>query len=315
MLQTKALYNLLRLKAAEDPTLKVDPWVLEELRKVRTEGLFSRLKDVSVRLDKNRFIELANQCDTPEDLSELLLPDGASPEVKDPFYLIVFELWRRLLPEKQSLSIFFDELDYRINLYDEEKLESDELIQDALANLLEILDENTDAGADPEDVFVAISDYCAHDLETFIYDYILELLDGDNTIYASELIEDFSPYVGKALWFEFLRIRLLSFSDIGQANANMHGLLENEIDLVLLFEIIRFLSTTGEHELFKQSVKKALPQLTNQEELIEIMSMIADYYRSLDQDELEKATRELMEAKKDGSLSSKDIQTLEKLLV
>lgn len=314
MLQTKALYNLLRLNAAEDPTLKADPWALEDLRSLPIDDLFSRLKKQKVQLDKRSFLHFSEQCDTPEELTDLLLPDDASEHVRDPFYLVVFELWRRLIPEKQSLSIFCDELDHRIDLYDQGKLENDEPIQDALANLLEVFDENADSGADPEEILIAVSDYCAHDLESFLYDYISDLLDSGNSLYASELIEGFSLYATEPLWFDFLRVRLLAFTDIGDANLAMHRLLEGELELPLILEMLRFLSANGEHELFKLAVKKALPLLTSQDELIDVMRLIADFYRRLDEDEKEKEVQKILDLRKSGPIHSSDLQTVQELL-
>lgn len=314
MLQTKALYNLLRLNAAEDPSVKADPWALEDLRAFSLRELFSRLEGYKVQLDKNSFFEFANQCDTPEELADLLLPDETSEKKRDPFYLILFELWRRLLPEKQSLSIFCDELDDRIALYDQGDPKSDELIQDGLANLLEVLDENADAGADPEDVFIAISDYCAHDLESFLYDYIADLLDSGNSLYASELIEGFSPYVTEPLWLDFLRVRLLAFTDIGDANLAMHRLLENDLELPLILEIARFLSTAGEQELFTLAMKKTIPLLSTQEEWAEVMALMAESYRRLDEEDMEQAIHRIIHKRKTGPINPSDLKTLQDLL-
>lgn len=314
MLQTKALYNLLRLNAAEDPTVKAEPWALEDYRALPIEELFGRLQKHRVQLDKRSLIHFSEQCDTPEELTDLLLPDEAVEKARDPFYLVVFELWRRLLPEKQSLSIFCDELDHRINLYDQGDLASDELVQDGLANLLEVFDENADSGAEAEDILIAVSDYCAHDIESFLYDYITDLLDNGNALYASELVEGFSPYVTEPLWFDFLRVRLLSFTDIGDANIAMHRLLENELELPLLLEMLRFLSANGEHELFKNTVKKALPLLTSQEELVEVMRLTADFYRRLDEDDKEKAVQKILIKRKAGPIHSSDLETLQELI-
>lgn len=314
MLQTKALYNLLRLNAAEDPTVTAEPWALEDLRALTVEELFSRLEEQNLALDKGRFLKFAEQCDTPEDLTELLFSDERSDVEKDPFYLLIFELWRRFLPEKQSLSIFFDELDHRIHLYDEDKLESDELIQDALANLLEVLDENADMGVEPREIFDAISDYCAHELESFIFDYISDLLDSENEIYASELIDGFTSYLSDSTWLAFLKVRLLSFSDISSANAIMHKLLEEKLEFALILEILRFLATRGEHQLFKIAVDKALPFVKAQEELSDILVSVADYYRRLDADELEAAVQKIIDLQQTGKVRSKDISSLQELL-
>lgn len=298
MLQTKALYNFLRFNASEKEKVKADPWALEDLRAVDEEALFSRLGKYKVQVDRSAFHQFAEQCDTPEQLADLLTPDDTPDKMRDPFYLTVFELWRRFLPEKQSLSIFCDELDHRIALYDTGSVESDELIQDALANLLEVLDENADAGGEPEDIFRAVSDYCAHDLETFIYDYIADLLDSGNSLYASELIEGFSPYVTEPLWFDFLRTRLLATTDIGDANLAMHRLLESDLELPLVLEMLHFLATAGEHELFYLGAQKAFALLTTEEEFGELLAVAADYYRRLDDSISEEAIETLLKKRK-----------------
>lgn len=315
MLQTKALYNLLRLNSAEDDTIVAEPWALEDLRKSSFEDLFNRLRIFSVQLDKHSFCQFAEGCDTPEELADLLLPDQADEKTPDPFYLVVFELWRRLLPEKQSLSIFCDEIDHRIALYDEGELQSDELIQDGLANLLEVLDENADTGVEPEDVFSGICQYCAHDLESFLYDYISDLLDSGNSLYASELIEGFSPYIMDPLWFDFLRVRLLSFTDVADANLAMHRLFENQLELPLVLEIVRFLAACGEQALFFLSVKKAIGLLATQEELTELMSLVAEYYRRLDEEDHEQAIIKLMQNQKAGAIHPSDLKKIESLLL
>lgn len=314
MLQTKALYNLLRLNASEDSAMKADSWALEDLRSLPVEELYHRLSLHKVQLDKRSFIHFAQECDTPEELVDLLLPDEALEEVRDPFYLLVFELWRRLVPEKQSLSVFCDELDYRITLYDEGQLENDELVQDALANLLEVLDENADTGVDPQDILNGISDYCAHDVESFLYDYVSELLDSGNALYAAELIEGFASYVTEPLWFDFLRVRLIAFTDIGEANLQMHALIRQELEVLLLLEVLRFLSANGDPNLFKLAVKKALPLLTDQNELIEIIGWIADFYRRLDEDEKEKGVQKFLNQRKPGPIHPSDLKMVQELI-
>jgi hypothetical protein len=262
---------------------------------VPEEELFAQLAKRGVRLDRNAFCEFARQGDTPEELADLLLPDGAPEKERDPFYLLVFELWRRLLPEKQSLSIFCDELDYRIALYDRGEKFSDDLLQDAIANLLEVLDENTDLGADPEDVFTAICNYCAHDLESFLYDYIAELLDSGNSLYASELVEGFSLCVTDPFWFDFLKTRLLAFTDVGDANLALHRLLENDLDFPLLLEMLHFLAAHGERELFSLGVQKTIPLLAGNEDWREAIEIIADSYARLGDLERERLARQWME--------------------
>ena len=90
------MQRLARLKAAE-------PWALEDLRSVSTHELLARLNGQNVRVDSHSFLEFAGSARRRR-VSYLLLPDEINDE--DPFYLVIFELWRRLLPEKPSLSSF-----------------------------------------------------------------------------------------------------------------------------------------------------------------------------------------------------------------
>jgi hypothetical protein len=310
MLQTKAIYNLLKLNP-EDAGLA--SWATEDLRALSLETLFERLYSLGVQVEKRAFHLFSEECDTPEEMADLLIPEEATEEERDPIYLLVFEIWRRLLPEKQSLSIFCDELDRRISLYDEESLESDELIQDGLANLLEVLDENADAGAAPQEVFSAISDYCAHDLESFIYDYITELLDSGNSLYATELIEGFSAYITEPLWFDFLRLRILSLTDLEEANRAVSHLLANGPELLLLLEILRYLSVNGDHPLFVQTARLAASLLSEEAEWYDLTHLIADYYRRCDEDEMEQMVLKIIKARQKGELTPQDLQTIEKI--
>src|SRR5207245_798424 len=118
----------------------------------------------------------------------------------------------------------------------------------------------------------------------------------------------FSLYAAEPLWFDFLKTRLLSFTDIADANIAMHRLLENELELPLILEMLRFLATSGELELFSLGVKKALPLLTSQEELIEVLTFAADYYRRLDEEAMEQAINKIIDQRKEpqGPLKASD---------
>ena len=273
-------------------------WAVENLRSVALEELFARLARQGLSIDREMFLQFAESSDTPEELAEILLADSADEQLHDPLYLILFELWRRLLPEKPVLSIFCDELDHQIDLYDRNELESDEAIQNALANLQEILDENTDTGAQPQDVFAGVEEDCAHDVESFLYDYISGLLDAGNSLYASELIEGFSPYVPEPIWFDLLRARLLSLTDINEANVFTLQILKKNPELPILIDLLRFLSTVGDRALFVMAAKQAIPLLENEEDFREMLSLVSEYYRLLDLDDLEQAVQKLMQSRK-----------------
>jgi len=319
-LQTKALYNLLRLNRQTDPHIPCEEWQVEDLRLISMDRLFERLSQKGIILDKDRFHGFAQECDTPEELAEMLLTEHDDPKKHDPEYLIIFELWRRLYPEKQSLSIFCDELDHRISLYDADVLESDEPIQDALSNLTEILDENADAGVEPFEIFETITSYCAHDLMGFIIDFISDLLDSGNQLYASELIEDFAHYCPETIWFDFLRARLIALTDPVKANHMIALILEHDAELTtdLLLEILRFQTGYGERPVFAGAVKKMIARLSTEEEFRDLLELTADYFHRRDREDLEKTIQQMLvkREKFSGSIAphDPDIKSFEKLI-
>jgi hypothetical protein len=318
-LQTKALYNLLKLNALSDPSIAVEKWQVEDLRAVSIDDLFDKLNQLGISLDHERFIHFADETDSPEELSELLLAD-AGPRQHDHVYLLLFEIWRRLLPEKFSLSIFCDELDFRISQYDAGAQNSDELIQDALSNLDEILDENTDAGAKPAEIFETISSYLAHDLMGFIIDFISDLIDSGKQIYASELIEDFSHYAKEIIWFDFLRARLIALNDPVKANQLIRQLLEHDeaLSVDFLLDVLRFQTGYGERQVFALAVKKLIHRLRTEEEFKELLELAAEYFRRRDREDLDRAVQNLLsKRKKTGGpirASDPDVKAFQKLI-
>ena len=313
MLQTKALYNLFRINARDDASLKGDPWALEDFRMLELGEIWNRLALLGIALERSSFLKFSEEVDSPEELTELLVNEDLDPKTVDRIYLLLFELWRRLIPERPSLSIFCDELDYQIDRYDSGFLESDEPIQDGLANLADVLEEHVDAGMDPKKAFASLSDYCAHDLESFLYDYIL---DQENTGYAAELFELFEPYMVETAWTELLKARLIGASDVAEANQMIKKIVSKDRELDYLLEALRFLVVSGEAEVFRLTMQKVLAKVTAEEELQEAMELAADYYRRLDCDVIEQAIlriKEEREGKKVTSLESA-IQKLEGLI-
>ena len=298
-LHPKALYNLLRLNHAQNKATPCEPWQIEDLRAVPLDELFKRLNAKEIFLDKTSFSKYAEECTSPEDLAELVFSEHEDPKQHDPVYLILFELWRRLLPERQSLSLFCDELDHRISLYDSLKLENDELIQDSLANLIEICEENTDAGAEAEEVWELMSDHTAHDIALFLIDYISSLLDAKNQLYATELLESFSPYIPDPLWFDVLRAHLTALSDPIEANRQISAILNEEegLSVDLLLEMLRLQISYGELPIFIGIAKKILPRLQEEGEFRDLIELSADYFRRRDREDLEQAVTNLLKGR------------------
>src|SRR5438128_2674617 len=115
-IERRALYNSLRLNWLQDPAISVEPWQVEDYRSFSIEKIFEQLKQKNIHLNKASFVALAENADTPEDLTDDLLADSdLDAAAQDYIYLHIFELWRTLIPEKTCLSIFCDELDHQIS--------------------------------------------------------------------------------------------------------------------------------------------------------------------------------------------------------
>src|ERR1700691_81201 len=171
-LKGKALFNLLRMSWIENRNSDVKQWQVEDLRDLSIEDLFSRLKKLGLILNEESFYLYAENCDSPEELADCVWFEEDDLEGHDIAYLLLFEMWRRLLPGKLCLSVFCDELDQLIELYDQGGLDKEEPLQNALSILEDILDDAYDEEeGDPQLIFDEIAGYCAHDLESFIFDY------------------------------------------------------------------------------------------------------------------------------------------------
>ncbi|NNM42948.1 MAG: hypothetical protein HKM07_01220 [Chlamydiae bacterium] len=297
-IQTKALYNLLCSNWKQNPRIAVKPWQVEDYRSIPMEDLWQRLKLLGIDLDEKRFRVYVENCDNPEELVECLWLEDDDLEGQDHAYLTLFELWRRLFPKKQSLSLFCDELDHRIDLYDENVDGAEELVQEALSELEDTLDQNVDHGVTPKDVFATIMTYCAHDLESFLNDFIAEQIDAENDIYASELIDGFIEYVQDEKWFDFLRIRLLFMVDEQKAGMVLRRLLEQlqeEPNLDLLLEIAQFLVHAEDEGLFFQVIKQSIGLIKKEEDFQDLLSIVADYYRCLDKEKEESTIQKILD--------------------
>jgi hypothetical protein len=318
-IERRALYNLMRMNWLLDSNTEAEPWQVDDYRNMPSELIFERLKAHDILLERSIFLKLSENFDTPEELTDDLLADTYGDSItQDQVYLLVFELWRRLLPETPSLSIFCDELDYQIYLYDSGKQENSEAIQDSIANLQVILDENADQGVDPVDVFESVCSGCANDLESFLYDYISDQIENGNLAYASELLDGFNDYVKDLRWFDFLKVRLMSQTDPQSANELIKQLI-NEVaekpDIEFNLELLSFFIQAGEREIFVDLVKKTLPLIKFEEDFQDLLSICIDYYRRLDRDleeqQLQKLLRKRSYIHLEGTVDQKDSHLFE----
>ncbi|MDN3505648.1 MAG: hypothetical protein P0S96_00250 [Simkaniaceae bacterium] len=283
----RALFNLIRMNWQEDPSLPAEDWQVEDYHNLSTENLFQRLELLGLNLDEERFLQFSEAVISPEELIDTLWT-SEDMAAFDQAYLLIFELWRRSLPEKQSLSIFCDHLDDLIDLYDQGEIEDEKTMQNAIADLEQVLDEHVDQGGEPKEIFKEISLYCAHDLESFIYDFISDQIDANNSVYATELLEAFEPYTDDEKWFSFLHMRLTASSDQEEANALLTDLLaeqEQEPEFEFLLDVARFLIHQGTISYFMETMALTRYLIETEQDFQELLAIASQFYRLLDKEE------------------------------
>lgn len=302
-LRGKSLYNLLRIKHNNNPKGQVLSWQIEDLRELTLATLFTRLGKLGILFDKRSFIEKAQQFDNPEDLTSHLWAKKGEGRAK--CYLLLFELWRRLLPENLPLSLFCDQLDCLIEAYDRKSLVEIDQLQEALESLEDILDNAVGKEGTAEEVFLYVCSYSAHDLEGFILDCIADQIMEENYVCASELLDGFSSYVINKKRFESLRICLFLSIDTPSASLMFERFLEylqEEPDFEALLILMDYLVYRGNREFFFKVVKQALFSLQTEEEFQDVLEMMAEYYHYMDLEEEEKRISQISNARVDFSV-------------
>lgn len=294
-IERRALYNSLRMNWLRDPAVSVQSWQVEDLRGVPLEELLKRIS-----LEQMEFLTLSENFETPEDMTEeLSAPLELSQEGADKLYLVVFELWRRLVPEKQTLSIFCDELDHQIHLYDTGSLSNVETFQDTLDNLLQILNENADCGLSPKACMETLQSLSANHLEEFLYDYLSEEIDQENYATARDYVEGFYPYIQEKKWFDLLLLKLRVLTEGSDLESELQPLLKKVGDepLDFYFEILSFLAQHGDQKTFSQVAKKALSILATEEDFRYFLEIAAEFYHFLDDEVREKKLIDLQQGR------------------
>lgn len=297
-LEKHALYTLLRMNWLNDSQLAVEPWQVADYRNLGTTELFAKLKGFSIDLDAKTFAAYADECDSPEQLTEHLIGDHpVDTKTEDQIYLLVFELWRKIMVEKPSLSILCNELDHQIHLFDRNELKTPPDLQDALGNFALLLNENVDEGLSSQEAFDLITPYFANDIENFLYDYIYQQIDEDNEAYAQELLDNFAPYLKGNKWFELLYIKLIMHSNSKMANKLLLHLMEdylNENDLDFNLELLSFLIGAGNNHDFRALGEATVPLLKTEEDFQDLVGLCADLLHRSDQEDKEKVLQDIL---------------------
>lgn len=320
--QGRAFYNLLQMDLCKESVGKVSDWQVLDYRSLSASDLFQRLHQEDVQLDLDSFYLYANTCESPEEIAEVLVGDQEDEEKLEKAYLVIFELWRRYCKDKESLSVYADELDYQIFLY-EQGAENQELLQQMLSEVQKILYENTKEGENPRKVFEAVSCFLAHNLEEFVYDFAADEMDQDNYLYASDIIDGFYDYVEDPRWLDFLKVRAVARTDINEGTRLLENLLERleeEPQLDLYFEILRYLNHQEGIPLFKEVFNLIEPILEKEEDFQDLLEILIEYFNSLDQEAEENALtallskRAFIDKEKEFSAHERDFIELKQLI-
>lgn len=286
LLQRKALYNLIQLnlpkiEAGELQMGDLQSWQKENYRDKTVEALFQQLRGLGIHLSVEEWQAYGNTCEEPEQIAEAL-GNNRNPLEKDQIFLIVFELWRRFFPEKRTLSIFCDELDNQMMAYD---LGKPNQVADSLAYLEQILDEHVDQGLTPHRALELIQMYCASDIESFLFDYILAEIEAGNHSYSTDLLDSFKPFVKETPWFAYLEARADILADPEEGYDRLEQFVQRvhaEMPIQLLEEVLFFLANTGNHSLFHALAIKTLPLIRLEADFKEFLEACYAHYDYLE---------------------------------
>lgn len=326
----KALYNSLRMSFLQNPTFSVERWKVEDYRQIPLEELFLRLQACNLVLDRHSFLAFADEYDSPEELFDHLVADQETEDsdaniqeqsAQDQLYLLIFELWRRLACEKQSISVICDELDYQIFLYDQGQTTNLEALENALSSFHAALEENVDQGLSRDQVFEAVSEYLANDVQLFMIDYISDLIEHQEYQYAEELLEQFYPYMPDKKWFDLFHARLIGATDIRKGHELLAKIFRHECatpDLQFNLDILSYLASLPDFELFRHVAIRSLGLIEDEDELLELLHISSDICHSLDLHEKGDALHAIYDARKAAprafAKGDSDLAQFEKML-
>lgn len=284
LIQKKAFYTMLSRGLFND-SVKSESWQLLNYREIPSKVLFEKLATFGLQLNEKSFVATSEPYDTPEEMVSDLLKEN------DEAYLVIFELWRRLNPEKESLSIFCDELDELI-------LKDDDKIQNRLYELEKLFEELVDKNIAAEDAYIWIQSHLVADLEAFLYDTILTEIERGNARLAGELVEAFIPFLPSQMWFKYLHARSALELDPVVGFSALESLLEEKPSSELLFEILFFVAQTENHDLFLEIAKHIFPLLKDEEEFCELGEITIIHFEYLNLESAAFPIRELLGKRK-----------------
>ncbi len=291
----RAYYNLLWLSKLRGHHFFSENWEATDYRTLPTDSLFAELESVDIFFDSDSFILFSKNVDSPEELSELLQQEEG--KVKRKTYLVVFELWRRLMPDRRSISIFCDELDRQIAIY-KAGSEQDTLFT-IFNEILEILDRNSASEQSPKQVFASLCLYIAHDLENVIYTYIKTNIEREDKEPYVGLIDYFLPYVREKRALQFLKLKTLS-NAFDREKQRLIGYLlsslQESINVSISIPLLLLLVEENQKELFLDHFSFLVENIMEEDKLGELLDTLLIYHQRIGQKSKQELIKQLQKS-------------------
>lgn len=261
----RGFYNTLLFSSSE---IK-EKWQIEDYKKLSIDQLLQRLVKENIHVTESSLKEYMQNAESPEDLTDILCPEDEGTESFEKSYLVIFELWKRLMPKKETLSIFCDKLDHLIQAYDEGSQVADELVK-ALNDLMKIFEDLCAGGLSQKEAYDLFSSYLAQDLETFIYDFLCDLIEAGEKTLAFDLIFGFYDFLHDKPALDLLKTTI----NLIENPEDSEGVFLNTIEKIfekkrhnLILDAIYFTHDNGFISLSKQIALELLTKVKGDEKL------------------------------------------------
>lgn len=318
----RAYYNALRLDWLQDSSIAVEDWQVEDYREMPYSLLFERLRHVlGEAIDRTLFVSLTEESDSPEELSELLFKNHPKTQKeKDRIYLLVFELWRRLVVDRPSISIFCDELDHQIALYEQGHLRSPELLEDLIGQLQLILNDgiDLDEGDTPEVIFSYFEAGMAHNLEDFLVEFMYDQYDQENTDYLAELFEGFQDYLKHNKWFKLLGVKRELENDSDEALESLKKIIDEQDEqknsVPFNLELLHLLADEEQPQLFYRLLNATVPLIEEREDFEELLELCIIFYAEQEQELPVQALEALLKRSQQGGSLNRHLELLNSIV-
>lgn len=267
----RGFYNTLMFSSSNQK----EKWQIEDYKKLSLSALFERLSDLHIPLSQAQFESFLETSESPEDLTDILSEQEEGSADYEKAYLVIFELFRRLAPQKETLSIFCDRLDCLIHDYDEGKPVAEELVK-ALHDTLKIFENHTASGLSQKETYELFSSYLAQDLETFIYDFLCDLLEAGESTLAFELLFGFYEFLHDKTALDLLKSLINLLEHPEETESVFYNVIETVFEKKrynLVLDAIYFVHDAGLLKLAKELAMR-LVQSTSGDERSEILSLL-----------------------------------------